>query len=425
MIKKVWLLLLSLFTIFWFWVSFANPIAPRDLPDVCYMIKNVKVGDYKVIIEYGKRTSKDSEKKSFSWWNDFSERAKRNPSYDPWDDRGREVYEAKKNECTKCSYSNFGTKSRVYLLDKNTKIKNLSQENIDDNAIFIWYIYDSDCAFFYDRIETYEITKDWGNYEILSSKTISIKDIKKFPFFWILAIMIETLVLFFIVKLFRENVQISNKKLLLFWIIPTTVTLPLLWFVLPSILWDWILYIVVWELLVAVLEAAMIKYWLNASWKKSIIASIICNVFSFAILWWGSLIMDFYDGQGLIMDIPIWTEIYLPVLYFLIEFAVLCISGKMLWNGEQISNKRLILTWIISPIIMILSFALLIWILVVLHLDNQDRLQLAAILVSLFIEMLLIKYLLKVSWKKSIIMVVLSILCPIVISFFVRILFGL
>ena len=194
---------------------------------------------------------------------------------------------------------------------------------------------------------------------------------------------------------------------------------------MPSILWDWILYIVVWELLVAVLEAAMIKYWLNASWKKSIIASIICNVFSFAILWWGSLIMDFYDGQGLIMDIPIWTEIYLPVLYFLIEFAVICISGKMLWNGEQISNKRLILTWIISPIIMILSFALLIWILVVLHLDNQDRLQLAAILVSLFIEMLLIKYLLKVSWKKSIIMVVLSILCPIVISFFVRILFGL
>lgn len=425
MIKKVWLLLLSLFTIFWFWVSFANPIAPRDLPDVCYMIKNVKVGDYKVIIEYGKRTSKDSGKKSFSWWNDFSERAKRNPSYDPWDDRGREVYEAKKNECTKCSYSNFGTKSRVYLLDKNTKIKNLSQENIDDNAIFIWYIYDSDCAFFYDRIETYEITKDWGNYEILSSKTINIKNIKQFPFFWILAIMIETLVLFFIVKLFRENVQISNKKLLLFWIIPTTVTLPLLWFVIPLIMWDWVSYIIVWEFLVVILEATMIKYWLNVSWKKAIIASIICNVFSFAILWWGSLIMDFYDGQGLIMDIPIWTEIYLPVLYFLIEFAVLCISGKMLWNGEQIFNKRLILTWIISPIIMILSFALLIWILVVLHLDNQDRLQLAAILVSLFIEMLLIKYLLKVSWKKSIIMVVLSILCPIVISFFVRILFGL
>ena len=316
-------------------------------------------------------------------------------------------------------------------MDKNTKIKNLSQENIDDNAIFIWYIYDSDCAFFYDRIETYEITKDWGNYEILSSKTISIKDIKKFPFFWILAIMIETLVLFFIVKLFRENVQISNKKLLLFWIIPTTVTLPLLWFVLPSILWDWILYIVVWELLVAVLEAAMIKYWLNASWKKSIIASIICNVFSFAILWWGSLIMDFYDGQGLIMDIPIWTEIYLPVLYFLIEFAVLCISGKMLWNGEQIPNKRLILTWIIAPIIMILSlfaFALFMWFLVQNWLDLSvilTILAILAILVSLFIEMLLIKNLLKVSWKKSIVMSVFSILCSIAIVFLVIVLFDL
>jgi hypothetical protein len=54
--------------------------------------------------------------------------------------------------------------------------------------------------------------------------------------------------------------------------------------------------------------------------------------------------MDFYDSQGLIIDIPIWTEIYLPVLYFLIEFAVLCISGKMLWNGEQISKKKLILS---------------------------------------------------------------------------------
>jgi hypothetical protein len=74
---------------------------------------------------------------------------------------------------------------------------------------------------------------------------------------------------------------------------------------------------------------------------------------------------------------------------------------------------------------MILLFALLILILLALHLDNQYRLELVAILISLFVEMLFIKHLLKVSWKKSIIMVILSILCPIVIGFIVKVLFGL
>ena len=53
-----------------------------------------------------------------------------------------------------------------------------------------------------DRTEHYKIRQE-------------IKDrIKDFPLYWLLAVIIETLVLFFITKLFRKEDYISNKKLL-------------------------------------------------------------------------------------------------------------------------------------------------------------------------------------------------------------------
>lgn len=401
MIKKIRLLLLLLFAIFWFWISFANPIAPKQY---CYTLNNVKIDNYRVIVEYG-----DREVSDFWGW------LRANLS----SDRKREVYEPKAKECTKCS--RWG-ESKVYLLDKNIDIKNITKENIDDNAIFVWNIRDSDCTSYYDYTIAYKVTKKKGSYELTKGKIKDLGKIKQFPLFLSLAIIIETLVLFFIAKLFREDAQISNKKLLLFWIIPTIITLPLLWFVLPSILWDWILYIIVWELLVAGLEATMIKYWLNISWKRSIMASVICNVFSFVILWWGSLIVDFYDDQWIIFSIPIWVKLYLPVLYLLIEFVILCIVGKLWWDDGEISNKKLILTWVVASIVSVLLLILLVWGVIALDVEIwlENRWVLVAILVSLFVEMFLIKYLLKVSWKKSIIMVILSVLCPIVIVFLVN-----
>lgn len=53
-----------------------------------------------------------------------------------------------------------------------------------------------------DRTEHYKIRQE-------------IKDrIKDFPLYWSLAVIIETLVLFFITKLFRKEDYISNKKLI-------------------------------------------------------------------------------------------------------------------------------------------------------------------------------------------------------------------
>ena len=136
MTKKIWLLILSVFVIFWFWVSFANPIAPTNIPDICYKLKNVEIDWYKVIIEYGRRSSKSSE-----WLNSWG---RAEPSY-IGDNREREVYEPKQNECTKCSHSRWGSSSKLYLLNKDIDIKEITQENIDNMAILIWDIGDSNC----------------------------------------------------------------------------------------------------------------------------------------------------------------------------------------------------------------------------------------------------------------------------------------
>lgn len=128
--------------------------------------------------------------------------------------------------------------------------------------------------------------------KIEKSPLLDLK-ISEFPFFWAMAVLIETLVLFLIAKIFWKDDDISNGKLILFWILPTTITLPLLWFLLPLIMWEWLWYIIIWELLVTIIEAIIIKYWLKISRWKAIMASIICNIFSFIV--WIMVFNFFYN----------------------------------------------------------------------------------------------------------------------------------
>jgi hypothetical protein len=72
--------------------------------------------------------------------------------------------------------------------------------------------------------------------------------------------------------------------LILTWILASTITLPLLRFVLPLFIKDGVEYMVIWELLVTIIEVFIIKYWLKISRWKAILASTMCNVFSF-IVW--------------------------------------------------------------------------------------------------------------------------------------------
>ena len=284
MIKKIWLSLFSVFAIFWFWVSFANPIAPTLY---CNMFKNVEIDSYRVIIEYSERNRVYKSNRPL-----WSVAYKHN-------NLEREVYEPKTKECTKC-FNSRHIQSRVYLLDKSVNIWDITQENIDDKAVFVWEINNFECSnSYYDKVNTYKITKSWNSYNLELSKTTDEKIKRKiknnlnvFPYAWLVTIIIETICLFLIAKTKWKGEQISNKKIIIFWIIPTTISLPLFWFILPLLMWIWIWYTVFWELFVILLEIIIIKYWLSVSRRKAVKVSIFCNTISF-ILW--AFIIEWLD----------------------------------------------------------------------------------------------------------------------------------
>ena len=135
---------------------------------------------------------------------------------------------------------------------------------------------------------TYKIEKNGDDYklELTESNTwISLDNIKiiKFWIAWIITILIETIILFIIAKLFRKKDQISNWMLILVWVLASTITLPLLRFVLPLFIKDWVEYTVIWELLVTLIEIFIIKYWLKVSRWEAILASIVCNLCSYLL----------------------------------------------------------------------------------------------------------------------------------------------
>ena len=153
---------------------------------------------------------------------------------------------------------------------------------------------------------TYKIIKNWNDYTLEESDGESVETseddytleiveteqgielasadrLAKFWIAWILTILIETIVLFSIAKLFRKEDKISNKRLIFIWILASTITLPLLRFVLPMFIVDWVEYVVIWELLVTLIEIFVIKYWLRVSRGKAILASILCNLCSYLI----------------------------------------------------------------------------------------------------------------------------------------------
>ena len=98
---------------------------------------------------------------------------------------------------------------------------------------------------------------------------------------WLMTIIIETIILFIISKSFWKERQISNKRLILIWILASTVTLPLLWFVLPLFIGNYVVYTIVWESFVAMIETVILKYWLKISRWKAVLASIVCNAASY------------------------------------------------------------------------------------------------------------------------------------------------
>ena len=260
MTKKIRLFILSIITILWVWITFADVVEPNQhYVDKCVKLQNVEIDNYRVIVDV-------------------------ETVMDDW-----EVYEPNTDKCLRQHYHVWKTKQ--YLLDKSIDISEITKENIQNKAIQIWELkvnwhYVDDINPLKNETITYKIVKNWDNYKLEiaeSEQGIAIPEarITKFFIARILTILIETLVLFAIAKLFRKKDQISNKRVALIWILASTITLPLLRFVLPIFINDETIYIIIWETLVTLIEIFIIKYWLKVSRWKAILASIACNLCSY------------------------------------------------------------------------------------------------------------------------------------------------
>jgi len=279
--KKIWIFVLSFIAIFFVWISFADVIEPNThRVDRCVKIQNVNIDWYKAI---------QVVEPPFDW----------------------AFYEIKKDECLHQHYK-FG-QSYVYLVKEPVNVDSLTPDNFQKGSILVdrinpnwWYVDDSNPLT--SENLTYKIVKNWDDYKleeidgenmeivdegmdyslelIESEQWIELVSGSRFVKFWIarlVTILIETIVLFAIAKLFRKENQISSWRILLIGILASTVTLPLLRFVLPLFIVDWFEYTVIWELSVILIEILIIKYWLKVSRCKAIIASIVCNLCSYLL----------------------------------------------------------------------------------------------------------------------------------------------
>ena len=104
--------------------------------------------------------------------------------------------------------------------------------------------------------------------------------------FWkslLLTITLETIVLFFLCKLFFKKDNLKTWKIILTWILASSITLPILRFVLPQIFHNYTVYAIFGEIFVTFVEVFIIKYLLDINRQKATIASVVCNLFSVII----------------------------------------------------------------------------------------------------------------------------------------------
>ena len=277
MTKRICFFILTSIAILFVWATFADIISPgTHYVDICVKLENVEIDNYRLVIE----------------------------NFGPMTDR---IYEP---EVWKCLYGYYKFwESRQFLLDKSVNIEEITHENIKDKAILIWEwslgenwyrVLNANPLTKWTII--YAIIKDWDNYTIKRKDSKLSADLNWWNIFKIaplkvdildkdnnkkvgstrnedflrdsglvirfliacfLTILIEATLLFIIAKLFRKKYQIPSLKTLLIGFIASTITLPLLRFILPLFIVEWEEYTVIWEPLAIIIETFIIKYWLK------------------------------------------------------------------------------------------------------------------------------------------------------------------
>lgn len=96
-----------------------------------------------------------------------------------------------------------------------------------------------------------------------------------------ITIIIETVVLLILCKVFFETPRVNNYSILLTGILASFATLPYLWFVLPAFIKTTLWYHVIGELSVTLAESFIIMGMLRMNYRKSLIISVTCNAVSY------------------------------------------------------------------------------------------------------------------------------------------------
>lgn len=110
-------------------------------------------------------------------------------------------------------------------------------------------------------------------------------DVIKYLLALVLTIIVETTVLFIVIRKFLKikKTEIKNSLLLFTGIFVSFATLPYLWFVLPLLLYKYILLTIIGEGIVFILESIIYYFVLKVNMKQAILLSFICNLFSYIL----------------------------------------------------------------------------------------------------------------------------------------------
>lgn len=107
----------------------------------------------------------------------------------------------------------------------------------------------------------------------------------QFLFSLLLTIIIETVILFIVIRRLLKitNKSISNNILFFLGSFCSFSTLPYLWFLLPFFIHNYFYYVLIGEIFVIILESFIYYFILNIGYKKAFIVSFLCNLISFLI----------------------------------------------------------------------------------------------------------------------------------------------
>jgi hypothetical protein len=96
-------------------------------------------------------------------------------------------------------------------------------------------------------------------------------------------VSIETLVLIVLVKYLFKSIDLKLSRLIFAGFSASILTLPYLWFIFPVFLSSRLLYLIIGESLVVLIESVFYFFTLKTSVKNVLLISVICNLASFLI----------------------------------------------------------------------------------------------------------------------------------------------